>query len=104
MDTPEMDRFLEKINAGIKYFGEHKEEAIQYISTKLDYAEEDAREWMKTVRFAKGVKGVKASVVRETLEMLQKAGVIEGKAWQDGSEVDKAQMFVGNLKGEHSDV
>ncbi|KAL8653115.1 MAG: hypothetical protein Q9226_003980 [Calogaya cf. arnoldii] len=104
IDTPEMDSFLQKINAGIKYFREHKEEAIQYISTKLDYAGEDAREWMETVRFAEDVKGVKASVVRETLEMLQKAGVLEGKAWQDGSEVDKAQMFVGNLKGEHSDV
>ncbi|KAL8846062.1 MAG: hypothetical protein Q9221_008824 [Calogaya cf. arnoldii] len=104
IDTPEMDQFLEKINAGIKYFGEHEEEAIHYISNQLDYVEEDAREWMKTVRFAEDAKGVKASVVRETLEMLQKAGVIEGKAWQDGSEVDKAQMFVGNLKGEHSDV
>ncbi|KAL8754092.1 MAG: hypothetical protein Q9199_004590 [Rusavskia elegans] len=104
IDTPELDSFLETVNAGIKYFGEHKEEAVQYISTKLDYEEEDAKEWMKTVRFARDVKGVENSVVRETMEMLQKAGVIEGEAWQEGSEVKKAKRFVGKRKEEHSVV
>ncbi|KAI4275968.1 MAG: hypothetical protein L6R38_005776 [Xanthoria sp. 2 TBL-2021] len=104
IDAPELISFLEKVNAGIRYFEEHKEEAVQYISTKLDYEKEDAKEWMKTVRFAKDVKGVKDSVVRETMEMLQKAGVIEGEAWPEGSEVNKAKRFVGILKEEHSDV
>ncbi|CAO1606066.1 hypothetical protein XANCAGTX0491_009565 [Xanthoria calcicola] len=104
IDTPEVNSFLEKFNAGINYFGEHKEEAVQYISTQLDYTEEDAKEWMKTVRFAQNVKGVKESVVRDTMDMLQKAGVIEGEAWQEGSEVNKAKDFVGIVNEEHSNV
>ena len=100
IDTSALDSFLDKANAGIKYFEEHQDEAVQYISTKLDYEEEDAKEWMKTVRFAKDVRGVKKSVVKDTVEMLQKAGVIEGEAWQQGDESTLAKTFIGILKAE----
>ncbi len=100
IDTPALDSFLDKVNAGIKYFGEYNEEAVQYISTKLDYEEEDAREWMKTVRFAGDVRGVKKSVIKDTLEMLQKAGVIEGEVWRKGNESTMAEKFVGIPKEE----
>jgi pimeloyl-CoA synthetase len=55
---------------------------VQYISTKLDYSEEDAREWLKTVRFAKDVKGVDKEVVNKTVGILQKAGVLGGQVDQ----------------------
>lgn len=58
-----MEEALEKLNLGIKYFGEHQVEAVEYISTELDYSAEDAREWLKTVKFAEDVSGVRASVV-----------------------------------------
>jgi hypothetical protein len=48
---------MDKINREIKYFAKNQEEAVQYISTKLDYSEEDARDWLKTARLAKDVKG-----------------------------------------------
>ncbi len=67
---------LEKLNLGIEYFGEHQEEAVEYISAELDYSAEDAREWLKTVKFAKDVRGVRESVVRETMTVLKKAGVL----------------------------
>ncbi|KAL8874927.1 MAG: hypothetical protein Q9198_006649 [Flavoplaca austrocitrina] len=95
IDTPALDSFLDKVNAGTKYFEEHQEEAVQYISTKLDYEEEDAKEWMKTVRFARDVRGVKKSVIKDTVEMLQKAGVIEGEIWRKGDESTMAEKFVG---------
>ena len=57
-----------------------------YISTKLDYSEEDAREWLKTVEFAKDVRGVDKVVVDKTVGILQKAGVL-------GGEVDTVDMF-----------
>ncbi|KAL8896911.1 MAG: hypothetical protein Q9192_002849 [Flavoplaca navasiana] len=100
MDTPALDSFLDKVNAGIKYFEEHQEEAVQYISTKLDYEEEDAKEWMKTVRFARDVRGVKKSVIKDTVEMLQKAGVIDGEVWRKGDESTIAEKFVGILREE----
>ena len=71
-----MEEVLEKVNLGIKYFEEHQEEAVGYISTKLDYSAEDAREWLKTVKFAEDVRGVRGSVVQETVTVLKKAGVL----------------------------
>ncbi|KAL8787378.1 MAG: hypothetical protein Q9213_002261 [Squamulea squamosa] len=103
IDTPVLDSFLEKVEAGIRYFEEHQEEAIQYIGTKLDYEEEDGREWSKTVRFSKNVRGVRRDVVQLTVDMLQKAGVIDGEPWQQGAELDKIKRYVGIMKNEFGD-
>ena len=72
-----LDEVLAKINLGIRYFEEHQEEAVQYISTELDYTAEDAKEWLQTVNFAEHVRGVRESVVQETVTVLKKAGVLE---------------------------
>ncbi|KAF1945556.1 periplasmic binding protein-like II [Clathrospora elynae] len=72
----ELEDVLQKINKGVKHFEENQEEAVQYISTKLDYSDEDAREWLKTVRFARDVRGVDRHVVDKTVGTLQKAGVL----------------------------
>jgi ABC-type nitrate/sulfonate/bicarbonate transport system substrate-binding protein len=79
----ELEDVLQKINKGVKHFEENQEEAVQYISTKLDYSEEDAREWLKTVRFAKDVRGVERQVVDKTVGILQKAGVLGGEVDQE---------------------
>ncbi|KAL8767934.1 MAG: hypothetical protein Q9209_005722 [Squamulea sp. 1 TL-2023] len=103
IDTPELDLFLEKVNAGIKYFKEHQDEAIQYISTTLDYEEEDAREWTQTVRFSQDVRGVRRDVVQLTVDMLQKVGVIDGEGWHEGAEVDKTKRYIGIMEDEYGD-
>lgn len=82
----ELEDVLNKINKGVKHFEENQEEAVQYISTKLDYSEEDAREWLKTVRFANDVRGVDPKVVGKTVTILQKAGVL-------GEAADPAAMI-----------
>jgi ABC-type nitrate/sulfonate/bicarbonate transport system substrate-binding protein len=81
----ELEDVLAKINKGVKHFEENQEEAVHYISTKLDYSEEDAREWLKTVQFAKDVRGVDPEVVNKTVSTLQKAGVL-------GEGVDNSDM------------
>lgn len=65
------------INKGIQHYKENQEEAITYISTELDYSAEDAKEWTKTVKFAKGVEGVDPRVVEKTVDILSKAGVLD---------------------------
>ncbi|KAF1954273.1 hypothetical protein CC80DRAFT_418136 [Byssothecium circinans] len=75
----ELEDVLQKINKGIKHFEDNQEEAVKYIYTKLDYSEEDAREWLKTVGFADDVRGVDKGVVNKTVRTLQKAGVLEGQ-------------------------
>ena len=74
---PSLDDLFSKLDQGIKYFEQHQDEAAKYISTQLDYEEEDAREWLNTVRFANGVQGVSTETVEKTIKVLQNAGVLE---------------------------
>lgn len=73
-----LQEFFKKLNQGVEYFEGHHDEAVKYISTELDYSEEDARKWLGTVRFAKDVEGVKLETVEKTVKVLKKAGVLEG--------------------------
>lgn len=78
-----VEELFGKLNEGIKYFNEHLDEAVQFISTELDYSEEDAREWLKTVKFPVDTSGVDLKVVEKTVGLLCKAGVLkEGKGMQ----------------------
>ncbi|TVY12894.1 hypothetical protein LARI1_G008443, partial [Lachnellula arida] len=60
---PRLASLFQKLDLGIQYFEAHPEEAVQYISGTLDYSEGDAREWLQTVRFARGTRGVEEKVV-----------------------------------------
>lgn len=77
-----------KLDQGIAHFIANQEEAVKYISTNLDYSEEDAREWLKTVTFVEKTEGVDAKVVQSCVSILQKAGVLkEGKGREPASMV-----------------
>lgn len=90
VSDPRLEDLFEKLDQGIKYFNENQEEAITYISTELDYSEEDAREWMKTVRFPLKTAGVDIKVITNTVGVLRKAGVLfEGKGLQPETMVAK---------------
>jgi len=73
---PRVEDLFEELNKGIKHFNENQDEAVEYISTALDYSAEDAREWLKTVRFPDRTQGVDQSVVDKTVSALRKAGVL----------------------------
>jgi hypothetical protein len=77
------------LDKGITYFNGHQEEAVKYISTELDYSEEDAREWLTTVKFSSQVKGVDVKVIENTVNVLKKAGVL-------GNDGMKAQQMIDN--------
>ncbi|KAF8540331.1 hypothetical protein BDD12DRAFT_804577 [Trichophaea hybrida] len=70
--------FLRALDEGVAYFNTHRDEAVEYISTQLDYSEEDAREWLRTVKFVKECKVVEKEVVEKTVGVLRKAGVVKG--------------------------
>lgn len=69
--------FLEGLNRGVKYFLEHQDEAVEWIYGNLDYSEEDAREWLKTVKFSEDVTKVREEVVGKCVAILRKAGVVK---------------------------
>ncbi|MCJ1310711.1 hypothetical protein MMC25_004377 [Agyrium rufum] len=73
---PRIPHLLTTLNAGIAHFRAHEEDAIRYISTELDYSEEDARTWIETVKFADDVRDVSAETVQMTVDVLRKAGVV----------------------------
>lgn len=73
---PRLGDLFARLDQGIKHFNENGEEAVRYISTELDYSEEDAREWLKTVRFPERTEGVDLGVVEKTVGVLRKAGVL----------------------------
>ncbi|KAH8890138.1 periplasmic binding protein-like II [Thozetella sp. PMI_491] len=77
---PRVEDLFTRLDQGIKHFNENHDEAVEYISTNLDYSAEDAREWLKTVKFPDHTAGVDVSVIDKTIDVLQKAGVlVEGK-------------------------
>jgi hypothetical protein len=75
-----LEELFEKVDQGTKYFVEHQDEAVEYISTELDYSAADAREWLKTVEFASNVRGVDLGDVQKTVDVLRKAGVLGEKS------------------------
>lgn len=83
-----LDSLFEALDKGIDYFNKNPEESVKYISTSLDYSEEDAREWLKTVKFAGKTRGVDGAVVEKTIGILKKAGVI-------GEEGMKGESMIG---------
>lgn len=86
-----LDELFEKLDQGVKYFEHHQEEAVEYISTELDYSEEDAKEWLKTVRFSTKTKGVDVTVINKTVEALEKAGVLSSKGMKATEMIGEAQ-------------
>ncbi|KAL1851330.1 hypothetical protein VTK73DRAFT_9456 [Phialemonium thermophilum] len=88
---PRLADLFRKLDEGVRYFNEHHDEAVQYISTALDYSEEDAREWLKTVKFPDHVQGVDPEVVQKTVDVLRKAGVLtEGKGLEPSAMIVNA--------------
>ena len=96
----ELDSFLSSVDRGIEHFNKNPKEAVQYISTNLDYSKADAEGWLKTVQFATGVKGAKPSVVDQTLGVLKKARVIDDTATRDGMvKFEKKEGLLSALSG-----
>ncbi|RDW84768.1 hypothetical protein BP6252_02358 [Coleophoma cylindrospora] len=86
-----LEELFEKLDKGVRYFEGNKAEAVKHISTKLDYSEADAKEWLKTVKFSKNTRGVDIKVIEKTVGVLQKAGVLK-------SEAMKATEMVGTQR------
>jgi len=76
-DDAHVDEVLEKINQGVKHYLENEDEAVEYITNTMHYSKEDARSWMKTVKFAGNVRGIDPMVVDRAAALLKKAGALD---------------------------
>ncbi|PRT53942.1 hypothetical protein B9G98_01562 [Wickerhamiella sorbophila] len=79
VDSGSLKAFVDAVNEGIAYFRSHPDEAISYITSNLDYSEEDARNWLKTVKFSDDCAAISNELVQSTLDILKPAaGLPEG--------------------------
>jgi len=91
---PEDDRLgrvFETLNKGIEHFKNNQDEAVEYIAGNLDYSNEDAREWLKTVQFVEDTALVTTKDIDTTIEILAKASVID-------SAVSSSEMIQGKTR------
>jgi len=51
--------------------------SIEYIKEKFGYPEEDIKAWLKTVAYPEKCGAIPASVIRDTLSILEQAGVVK---------------------------
>jgi len=77
-DITTISAFAKAVDEGILHFNAHHDEAVEYISTNLDYSAEDAREWLETVVFSDRCKNIENDVIEKTVAILKKAGVVKG--------------------------
>lgn len=54
---------------------------IDYVTSKFGQQRTDVEEWIKTVRWEERMAEVDEGVVRETLRVLHKAGVVKDAQW-----------------------
>jgi len=82
--NPEKDENLAKLfellDEGIREFERDSEQVVRLLGTGelgCKYEEEDAREWLKDVKFVKGsTRGVDRKVVEGVVDVLKGAGVV----------------------------
>jgi uncharacterized protein len=79
-DDKGLRNLFESINKGIKHFRENQNEAVEYISSNLDYSENDAREWLETVEFVDDTSEVGVDDIKQTIDILGKAGVVDASS------------------------
>jgi hypothetical protein len=76
-EDPRVKELFSYLDKGIEHFRKNQEEAVEYISTNLDYSAEDAREWLKTVDFVDQTSDAGVEDIKKTIDILGKAGVLD---------------------------
>ncbi|PGH27163.1 hypothetical protein AJ80_01120 [Polytolypa hystricis UAMH7299] len=79
-DDERLGEILTALDSGVKAFEADTENAIKLLGTGelgCTYNEEDAREWLKDVRFIKtGTRGVDKQIITGVVDVLKVAGVV----------------------------
>lgn len=76
--SEDVKKFLLAVNEGIEYFNAHHDEAVSHIIANLDYNEQDARAWLKTVEFVPNTLEVnQQKILHNTISILKSAEVLE---------------------------
>jgi hypothetical protein len=95
---PEHDEKLQQLfhvlDQGIKEFQADHDKVVRLLGTGelgCTYVEEDAKEWLKDVRFTSSTRGVNRKVVDGVVDVLKVAGVIDSGMSND----EAAERVIG---------
>ena len=87
---PKSDERLQQLfgllDSGVKEFEADPAKVVKLLGTGelgCTYTEEDAKEWLKDVKFAKATRGVDPAVVGNVVDVLKVAGVIDSGLGND---------------------
>ncbi|KAF3927153.1 hypothetical protein ABW20_dc0101303 [Dactylellina cionopaga] len=83
-NDPRLSIFLDGVNKGIEHFESNHDESIKWITSNLEYSQEDATEWRKGVKFVDDVKKVDMEMVENVIEILKEAGVVDKSENSEG--------------------
>jgi len=77
---PKLLKLFDCFDRGVRDFNADPEKGVKMLGTGelgCHYSEEDAREWLKSVKFFERTKGVDAETIQGVIKVLEVAGVIE---------------------------
>ncbi|WVQ83189.1 hypothetical protein IAT38_005328 [Cryptococcus sp. DSM 104549] len=81
--SPAISTFLASLQPYVQHFNSpaaRQSEDIDFVSNYFGHQREDVVEWLKSVKWEEQLAEVKEDVVRETLRVLGKAGVVKPEA------------------------
>lgn len=88
--TPENDKSLQQLfqtlDQGIQLFEADTSQVVRLLGTGefgCTYVEDDAKEWLKSVKFAKSTRGVDRKEIERVIDILKVAGVIDHRLGND---------------------
>jgi len=90
----ELRAFLQTLSSYVAAFDASENRAgpnVEFVKEKFGYPEEDIRAWLKTVTYPKDCTAIPESVITDTLNMLEKAGVVktpEGRQFDAATFID----------------
>ncbi|KAK3172186.1 hypothetical protein Dsin_033004 [Dipteronia sinensis] len=79
-ESKKLAQLFDALDLGVKNFNANPDQAVQMLGTGelgCHYTEEDAREWLKSVKFFDVTRGVDNRTMDGVVKVLQGAGVIE---------------------------
>jgi len=75
-----VQEFLDTLSKYVCDFDSEEKRAtadVEFIKEKFNYPEEDIKAWLNTVRYPTNCRNISVKVIKETLDILEKAGFVE---------------------------
>lgn len=91
-----LEDMAQKINQGVEHLRANRKETVEHITSTMEYSKADAVAWRVTVKYPDNVRGVDVGVIQKTIELLQKASVLDENCTSAGEMVGIRSSSAGD--------